>query len=505
MVSLLLAFLSQFYAITAQSTSNDTNLLVSTNVGVFQGFQATSEVRAWLGVPFGAATNGSRRFRPPQKARALPTTQIFNATRFGLGCPQNKGATYQGSRLIGGLSSVGNFSEGDDCLNLNIWSPVSNGTSTTLAPVLIWIYGGSGQFGGSAVPYYNGQNFVEAQKDVIVVSLNYRTNIFGFPSGSLPVLPLAQSNLGLLDQRMAIEWVYNNIRAFGGDPERITLFGESAGAGAIGAYAYAYEFDPIVQGLIMESGSEEVFSSQGTLNITLAQTAWQTVANNSGCPLINGNQDAQFVCLQNAPFTTVQAAVSNTSLSGNFNAQVDNVTLYSEAEFTRRRSSGGFAKLPVLIGTNKDEGTIIPVPGVSADLVTLYGFACPAAVVAQSRANYSVPAYIYKYVGQYPNLNPYPALGVYHSSEIPMVFGTYNLSTVAPATAQQILTSSQIQGAWAAFARDPSHGLTNYGWQQYMTNGSSVNVLGSNSSSVATFLPASNYTSGCSFLFPQLV
>lgn len=487
------------------STTKD-DLLVVTNVGSYQGFAASSRVRAWLGIPYGAPTNGSKRFRPPQRADVLLDSRPFDATRFGLGCPQNKGLIYQGQLAFGGINSVGNFSEGDDCLNLNIWSPMSNTTDASLSAVMIWIYGGSGQFGGSAVPYYDGQAFVDAQTDVIVVSINYRTNIFGNVAGSYPGLSPTQTNLALFDQRMAVEWVYNNIRPFGGDPERITLFGESAGAGAIALWPYAYQWDPIVKGLILESGTEDIFSSQGGLNLTLAEEAWQTVAVSSGCGQSNFSRNAQFECMQNVPFQVIQQAVSNTSLANSFVSQIDNVTLFDNREYIRRRSEGGFAKIPMLIGTNKDEGTLFQVSlGISSELITKYGFACPAAAVAQSRTNHSVPAFLYEYVGTYPNLDPYAALGVYHGSEIPMVFGTYNISVVAPPTQQQIRTSKQIQDAWATFARDPRGGLIEYGWRSYTEDSASVNVLGTNVSSVVTFEMSNNYTKDCQLLFPEVV
>ena len=94
--------------------------------------------------------------------------------------------------------------------------------------MLVWFYGGAFAFGASNTPFYDGNNFVRDQEDLTLVSINYRTNVFGFPLGTNTLSPYAL-NLGLLDQRMAVEWIYNNIRAFGGDPERITLFGESAG------------------------------------------------------------------------------------------------------------------------------------------------------------------------------------------------------------------------------------------------------------------------------------
>ena len=485
--------------IAAVACSNSSDLVIKTNVGTFRGRQDDASVRTWLGIPFGASTNGSLRFRPPQRAAVIPDGTVFNATQLGLGCPQNKGAGYQGIKAFTGGRGTGNFSEGDDCLNLNIWSPSTARTNGTNAAVMIWVYGGSGQFGGSGVPIYNGSDMVRDQDDIVVVSINYRTNIFGSPFGAGSAIPIQQANPALLDLRLAVEWVYANIRNFGGDPDRIVLFGESAGAGAIGTWPYAYEFDPIVKGLIMESGTEDVFFSQGGPASEVAATnAWNTVANATGC---NSTRMTVFECMQNLPYQTIQQAVSNYSGSGIFGAQVDNITLYSKAEYPRRRIEGRFAKLPILVGTNRDEGTLFAAGlGINPDIITQVGFLCPAIAVAGSRANHSVPAYQYEYIGNFSNINTVPSLGVFHGSEMPMVFGTYNLSSI-PATSLQVAQSRYIQSAWAAFARDPSRGLAKLGWSPFAYNGSVLNVIGGDTPLNRT---ANVALSSCSPFFPEL-
>lgn len=150
----VLASLVLRYCAAANTTANQQ--LVHTNVGAFQGFESAAGVRTWLGIPSGQSTNGSRRFRPPQRADVVPSDQIFNATQFGLGCSQNKGIDYTYQLSVGGIDSIGNFSTGDDCLNLNIWSPSAKRSNVNGNAVLVWIHGGSSQFGGSAVPFYHG-------------------------------------------------------------------------------------------------------------------------------------------------------------------------------------------------------------------------------------------------------------------------------------------------------------------------------------------------------------
>jgi len=129
----------------------------------------------------------------------------------------------------------------EDCLNLNVWAPAT--TRPQGGAVLIWVYGGGDMFGTSNTPYYNGQTFVADHDDLVIVTFNYRMNIFGFPNA-----PQQLTNVGLLDLDAAIAWVYANIAAFGGDPERITIFGESAGALAVDAYAFSHVGDTVVKG-----------------------------------------------------------------------------------------------------------------------------------------------------------------------------------------------------------------------------------------------------------------
>lgn len=134
--------------------------------------------------------------------------------------------------------------------------------------------------GDAATPLYIGSKLAETQ-DVVVVSINYRTNIFGFPGA--PTLP--NQNVGILDQRMAVEWVRDNIAGFGGDPNRITIFGESAGSMSVDYYAYAWLDDPIVNGFISQSGtammSEPEYRFQDLID--LRTKSWYTLTEKLGC------------------------------------------------------------------------------------------------------------------------------------------------------------------------------------------------------------------------------
>ncbi|CCG83695.1 protein of unknown function [Taphrina deformans PYCC 5710] len=419
------------------------------------------------GIRYAKPTNGSLRFRAPQRAAILPSNTTFNASRFSPGCPNL------------GPSAGPGLPYGDDCLSLNIWSPATNRlNSTEGASVLVWIYGGGFFAGSSSVPIYNANNFVRDQEDLIVVTINYRLLIYGFPAGSGQ--SSTQLNAGLQDQRMAIEWVYNNIRNFGGDPSKITLFGESAGASSIGAYAYAYWKDPIARGFILESGSEYLNTAITVpINNNASITGWNTVAQKIGCNSTDSSK--VFACMQAANLSVLADAVNNYPAARSvFLPTQDGVLLQNASTYTALAQAGQFAQVPVLIGTNNNEGTILTTiyaGGLSnlADIIT-QGFTCSAANVAMQRRNASVPIWQYRYFGTFPPSTPINStLGAYHGSEMAVVFGTYTNGSRA-----ENMTSKVMQDAWTAFAKDPTTGLTEYGWPQYESNGTTLIQLASN-------------------------
>lgn len=166
---------------------------------------AQIEVREFLGIPYARPPTGLLRFAPP--LRVSPWSRPFNASAFGNSCYY----TEFGANLGDSPISLPNPTKVDeDCLNLNIWAP----PDAKGADVMIWTYGGGFVLGTSETPIYNGANIVRNNKNVIVVSFNYRLSIFGYPGAN--ALPANQKNPGLRDVRSAVEWVRDNIAAFGG-------------------------------------------------------------------------------------------------------------------------------------------------------------------------------------------------------------------------------------------------------------------------------------------------
>lgn len=144
--------------------------------------------------------------------------------------------------------TIGTPDTSEDCLTINVWNKASK--DNILVPVMLWVYGGAFVVGDASSTRYYGATLANTQ-DVAVVNVNYRVDLFGFPGAP----GLEQQDPGFLDQRMAVEWVRDNIAGFGGDPARTTLFGESAGGCSVDIYTFAWANDPIVNGLISESGN----------------------------------------------------------------------------------------------------------------------------------------------------------------------------------------------------------------------------------------------------------
>lgn len=191
--------------------------------------------------------------------------------------------------------------------------------------------------GGSKSLFYNGQ-YLASSEDVVVVTINYRLNIFGFPGA-----PGLDQNQGLLDQRLALEWLRDNIGAFGGDCERIIAFGQSAGSVSVGYLAYAYPDDPIVAGYIMESGTPHSWTP---LTPSLAAQHWYNASSILGC----GSSGDVLNCMQAQNTSALLAAYAKVPFDPTaalyqpqFQPVEDNITVFYD--YSVRAAAGKFAKL----------------------------------------------------------------------------------------------------------------------------------------------------------------
>ncbi|KAK9854239.1 hypothetical protein MYU51_004095 [Penicillium brevicompactum] len=213
-------------------------LQVVTSSGVINGIYNNTEstVRGFIGIPYAEPPVGSLRWAPP-----IPKSSedLIDASTFSDPCAQVYIYSNQSiwSVLPYKIWNSANMSE--DCLYLNVWAPSKRRDEKrrNKAAVMMFIHGGSYFSGSGSVGYYDGTYLVQDNEDIIVVTFNYRLTVFGFPNS--PGLDPKKQNLGLMDQRLAIEWVHKNIAQFGGDPNQILLFGQSAGASSADLYSYA--------------------------------------------------------------------------------------------------------------------------------------------------------------------------------------------------------------------------------------------------------------------------
>ncbi|KZO97048.1 alpha/beta-hydrolase [Calocera viscosa TUFC12733] len=497
MYSLLLQWAYGLSSLLAPLSADD-GLLVQTAQGQVRGISVNGN-RQFRGIPY-AANTALYRFQPPQPAPVR--SQVFDASSWGDSCPAEIGPSAAAALNITGiLDQQLSVPTSENCLNLNIWAPAITRPQKTA--VMIWVYGGSGKFGTSNTAAYNGSFFTRDFDDITIVSINYRTNIFGFPNAPGSV------NVGLLDVESAVQWVYKNIANFGGDPNRITLFGESFGSLAVDAYTIRNPQDTIVKGIILESGLVALDQF-----IAPNPTVWSSITNIVGCSS-SGNV---MQCMQSLRWQDLQSAILKNNIP--FTAITDGYTLFGD--WQRRLTQGQFLKVPTLLGNNANEGDIFVAAyeatgGKLPPLVTFNEasvactdvlFHCPAFASARDRINAKVPTYRYIYSGVFGNINNgNGSLRAFHTSEIPIVFQTYNSSSFIskyPATGTEIALSKYIQNAWVQFARFGAAGLDVVGWRPFSVDDlfhPSINVLGypENPSGV-TFQRTLEHDAGCSDL-----
>ncbi|KAF2014299.1 para-nitrobenzyl esterase [Aaosphaeria arxii CBS 175.79] len=456
-------------------------------------------VAQFLGIPYAEQPVGSRRWLP---SVAKERAQFIDATKFGPSCPQ-----FEGNASNVWRTDAPEFLPepefGEDCLSVNIWAPWTgkrwNGTSNDTRPVIVWIHGGAFLTGGVNTPYHIPTQWVQRRKDLIVVAINYRLNIFGFPNARGTV-----QNLGLLDQRLALEWIQENIANFGGDPERITLWGQSAGAIAADLYNYAYPEDSIVSSYILSSGN----TYTPLQSLDFEQNNFTFVAKHFGCG--NLTATAELDCMRNVSSTDIigylKSRVDSTATPAlSFNIIVDNSTKFSNN--TARAIAGNYTKKPAIIGTTSNEGiaflpynrTYGPDQAIG-DYYTLWLFICTEVKTTQDRFMTGSTTYRYLYAGNFSNISPLPWLGAYHSADLPLVFGTYDIAR-GEGTSFQTEVSEQLQDYWTAFAKDPINGLPELGWDAYEPEGDAV-LIGWEGQVVQPF-PESDIDIQCDGLLPR--
>ncbi|KZV74625.1 carotenoid ester lipase precursor [Peniophora sp. CONT] len=362
---ILLLALPSVYSVFATKTGPSHGPTVLLDKGTFVGVPEGS-VSAFRGIPYAKPPVGDLRFRLPVESD--PYRGMYNVTTFGASCIQqlsnDTDSSGQDPAAIELLQEAVNgytvpVTDDEDCLTVNVHTP-ANATSSSRLPVVYWIYGGGFQAG--SITANNGSIIVERslqlEEPVVYVSVNYRLSALGFP-GSAEVREAGIGNLGLHDQRLGLRWVQKYISAFGGDPHKVTIWGQSAGAISVAMHMLTNggNNERLFRGAFMMSGGP---FDTGALED--GQTSFNDFASDAGCGDSLGSA-AVFDCLRNASITDIRSAIqasqnifdyASTSLP--WKPRVDGVFLTDTPQ--QLVLNGSIANVPFVTGDCDDEGTL---------------------------------------------------------------------------------------------------------------------------------------------------
>ncbi len=462
--------------------------MVRITTGQLQGTERDG-VSSFLGIPYAAPAVGRARFEAPRRAAAWDG--VRDATRHG---PTALQAPYPPPIDALLPSSV---DDGPEYLSVNVWTPDPGGSGL---PVMVWIPGGAFVRGANSIAMYDGSSF--ARDGVVVVGVNYRLGVAGFP-----VLPDAPTNLGIRDQILALQWVQENIAAFGGDPGNVTIFGESAGGMSVATLVAAPPARGLFRRAIVQSGSGAAVGDPDDL-----RRVTEAIAAKAGVPVtaaalgevdpdvLRDAQNAVALELSVGPdparwgVTTIRAGLGIMSCFPCVDGDV--VPGVPAAVIA---SSGG-AGVPLLTGTTAEEFRLFAVPtGIAAsitpetlplvaarygwpsDLVDLYAanrpgalpgdvvsailtdvaFRLPTVQLAESVIAGGAPVHVYEFAWR----TDVADLGACHALELGFVFDTLDRSSgpslIRPGAAPQHL-ATEMHSAWVNFASTGEPGWAPY-------------------------------------------
>lgn len=464
------------------------NKIVQITQGHIEGISANGIV-SWKGVPYAKPPVGERRFRAP-----LPPENwegVREAFAFGPICPQAKPDDMFSFGAEAPIMS-------EDCLYLNVWAPEQ---IEDRLPVMVWIHGGAFTAGSSNIPLYDGTQMA-LRGECVIVTINYRLGPLGF----LHLSPLGEgfdSNAGLSDQALALQWVQRNIAAFGGDPDNVTVFGESAGSMSIASLLAM----PAAKGLFRRAAMQ----SGGTQSLPAIQAESIAAAYLRRLGVDGGNLEK----LKALPAEVLLSAAAGLQTENEefpampFQPVVEPATLPLEP--LQAVSEGHAADIALIIGTNREEGAMFfrdesqrlepaelartlraitglddvenwigqypaHIEGQAALMTDLY-FWRSALKLAEAQSAYA-PVWMYRFDWSLPG---HPFFGkATHAAEIPFVFG--NLALL-PRMGVRIEPSMQnladaMRGAWQSFAATGDPSTPALAWQPYDTNQRTTMIFG---------------------------
>ena len=239
---------------------------MKTRYGTFNGFVDENGVKTWLGIPYAQPPVGKLRWQAPQPLQ--PSNKSFDATKYGYSPIQ------VAMKIDEPLVNDDDTPQSEDCLTLNIFTRGEGKNK----PVMVWIYGGAFIKGYSSENLYSGSNFAAAN-DVVIVLLNYRVNVFGFMNfANIDSAYEDSGYLGMKDQVAAVKWVKENISAFGGAPDNITVFGESAGSTSTMLLTVIPAAKGLFQKVIPQSGHVNFYSEPRKFPLKSQKILWRLAA-----------------------------------------------------------------------------------------------------------------------------------------------------------------------------------------------------------------------------------
>lgn len=454
---------------------------VETSSGRLEGVHAQG-VDAFLGVPFAAAPVGAARFGPPEPAP--PWSGVRSAAQYA-SAPAQQPAPFAltGPDIYAGLGPTD-----EDCLYLNVWSPAGSGQRR---PVLVWIPGGAFVRGGGSQTVYDGA-LLAREHDVVVVTLNYRLGVFGFLASE----QAGTGNLGLRDQVAALRWVAENIAAFGGDPDDVTVFGESAGAVSIACLLSTPDARGLFARAIAQSGAGRRLATAD-----MAAEWTDQVLHAAGARSTSALRETDAAALLAVQAQVGAALFAKYGLSGGFQPWVDGELLVDQP--VDLAACGGTTPVPLLTGWNRNELALwravdpsLPSltwaqlaaragvvwgplgsacvallraerPGATPvqvweALATDVEFALPTLAFALGHAR-TAPVHLYRFDWG----GPVHPDGACHFMEVPFVFGTLDAAGMSACVGRSAATerlSAVVRAAWTSFARTGTPQLPDRTW-----------------------------------------
>ena len=472
----------------------DADLAVTCHNGTFVGTEKEGVI-SFKGIPYAEAPVGELRWRDPVLAEA--NDGVYEAIYFGKSPIQTEWTSEVGSY----------YEKGEDCLTLNIWTNTNN--DSTEKPVMVFIHGGSYGWGATSDPVYDGHNLVAKFDDIILVTVEYRLGMMGFIDFSSVEGGEEYStsgNLGLLDQVCALQWIQENIDAFGGDPGNVTVFGESAGGGSVSLLPLIDGTEGLFQRIIAESGSVALtYSTEECQNLT------QMLLEETGCTNVS-----ELMALSEEELSAVNEKLNDYNCFPERDGVVLPVDLYEAYE------SGASSHVDMMIGTNADEVRYwinemgYYVDGVDGEAIYSVGlpimfennlqkisnidmqnvdsfmalqkdkkiwnqtefyneilFRIPAIAQADSHSKNGGNTYMYYWT--YPGENE--TVGACHAIELTYIFNNLE-NTIYTGNKVNPTLADVVQNMWVNFARTGNPGTDNHEWSLYNSDTRMTMILG---------------------------